>query len=99
MSSLFNISDEDLKQCCSCGNVGKLTRICSEVSSSSFSSQYPRKSPDAPFLVLGGFTDFIVPSAFVGAHGAITGLANVAPVSRNPNSCVIMESDAPSMRR
>jgi len=64
-----------------CGNVGKLTRICSEVSSPSFSSLYPRRNPDAPFLVLGGFTDFIVPSAFVNGHGAITGLANVAPYS------------------
>jgi L-threo-3-deoxy-hexylosonate aldolase len=62
-----------------CGNVGKLTRICSEVSTPSFSSLYPRKNPAAPFLVLGGFTDFVVPSAFVRAHGAITGLANFAP--------------------
>ena len=41
----------------------------------------PRKNPQAQFLVLGGFADFIVPSAFVNGHGAITGLANVAPVS------------------
>jgi 4-hydroxy-2-oxoglutarate aldolase len=38
-------------------------------------------NPDAPFLVLGGFIDFLVPSAYVDAHGAITGLGNVAPVS------------------
>jgi L-threo-3-deoxy-hexylosonate aldolase len=60
--------------------VGKLTRICSEVSNPSFSSQYPRRNPDAPFLVLGGYADFIVSSTFVNGHGAITGLANVAPV-------------------
>ncbi|OSD01527.1 dihydrodipicolinate synthetase [Trametes coccinea BRFM310] len=62
-----------------CGNVGKLTRITATVSDPSFASLYPRKNPYAPFLVLGGFTDFILPSAFVEAHGAITGLANVAP--------------------
>ncbi|GBE81622.1 L-threo-3-deoxy-hexylosonate aldolase [Sparassis crispa] len=62
-----------------CGSVGKLTRICGTVSDSSFSSLYPRKNPDAPFLVLGGFADFLVPSTYANAHGAITGLANVAP--------------------
>ncbi|KAI0647038.1 dihydrodipicolinate synthetase [Trametes meyenii] len=62
-----------------CGNVGKLTRITATVSDPSFASQHPRKNVNAPFLVLGGFTDFILPSAFVDAHGAITGLANVAP--------------------
>ncbi|KAI0664815.1 dihydrodipicolinate synthetase [Cubamyces menziesii] len=62
-----------------CGNVGKLTRITATVSDPSFATLHPRKNPYAPFLVLGGFTDFILPSAFVDAHGAITGLANVAP--------------------
>ncbi|KAI9064422.1 dihydrodipicolinate synthetase [Trametes sanguinea] len=62
-----------------CGNVGKLTRITATVSDPSFTSLHPRKNPYAPFLVLGGFTDFVLPSAFVEAHGAITGLANVAP--------------------
>ncbi|KAI0075147.1 dihydrodipicolinate synthetase [Panus rudis PR-1116 ss-1] len=62
-----------------CGNVGKLTRICATVSDSQFSSLYPRKNPNAPFLVLGGFIDFLVPSTYANAHGAITGLANVAP--------------------
>ncbi|KAI0356319.1 dihydrodipicolinate synthetase [Trametes cingulata] len=62
-----------------CGNVGKLTRICATVSDPSFASQYPRLNKNAPFLVLGGFIDFILPSTFVNAHGAITGLANVAP--------------------
>lgn len=43
--------------------------------------QYPRKNASAPFLVLGGFVDFLLPSSFSNAHGAITGLGNVAPVS------------------
>lgn len=63
-----------------CGNVGKLTRISATVSDPSFASQHPRLNPDAPFLVLGGFIDFVLPTAFVNAHGAITGLANLAPV-------------------
>jgi len=64
-----------------CGNVGKLTRIASVVSSQSFISSKPRSKPDTAdrFLVLGGFTDFVTPSIFADAHGAITGLANVAP--------------------
>lgn len=64
-----------------CGNVGKLTRICATVSEKSFAAEHPRKNPRAPFLVLGGFADFIVPGAFSNGHGAIIGLANVAPVS------------------
>ncbi|PSR73708.1 hypothetical protein PHLCEN_2v10448 [Hermanssonia centrifuga] len=62
-----------------CGNVGKLTRICATVSQPSFATSYPRRNPDAPFLVLGGFTDFILSAAYVNGHGAITGLANVSP--------------------
>ncbi|KAJ7632702.1 hypothetical protein FB45DRAFT_512413 [Roridomyces roridus] len=63
-----------------CGNVGKLTRIADAVSDAAgFASSYPRKNPAAPFLVLGGFIDFLTPSAFSNAHGAITGLANCAP--------------------
>lgn len=46
-------------------------------------AQYPRKNANAPFLVLGGFVDFLLPSSFANAHGAITGLGNVAPVSRH----------------
>ncbi|KAI0807322.1 dihydrodipicolinate synthetase [Fomes fomentarius] len=64
-----------------CGNVGKLTRITATVSDPSFTSSHPRKNAHAPFLVLGGFTDFILTSAFVNGHGAITGLANLAPFS------------------
>ena len=62
-----------------CGEVGKLTRICDTVSRPSFTSTYPRKNENAPFLVLGGFTDFLLPSTYANGHGAITGLANVAP--------------------
>jgi len=62
-----------------CGNVGKLTRICATVSSPTFYSLHPRKNPDAPFLVLGGYAEFLVPSTFANGHGAITGLADVAP--------------------
>lgn len=63
----------------SCGNVGKLTRIADAIADPEFVSKYPRKNVDAPFTVLGGFTDFITPSTFANGHGAITGLANVAP--------------------
>ncbi|PIL23986.1 hypothetical protein GSI_13737 [Ganoderma sinense ZZ0214-1] len=62
-----------------CGNVGKLTRICATVSEPSFAQAHPRKNPHAPFLVLGGYTDFILTSSMVNGHGAITGLANVVP--------------------
>ncbi|KAI5119187.1 hypothetical protein M0805_000641 [Coniferiporia weirii] len=62
-----------------CGNVGKLTRICATVSEASFAEAYPRKDTAFPFLVLGGFVDFLLVSAFMNAHGAITGLGNVAP--------------------
>ena len=69
-----------------CGNVGKLTRICATVSAPGFAASHPRKHAHAPFLVLGGFADFILPSAFVNGHGAIIGLANVAPVRHPPRS-------------
>ncbi|KAL0960824.1 hypothetical protein HGRIS_005843 [Hohenbuehelia grisea] len=62
-----------------CGNVGKLTRIADTVSAAEFVASYPRKNLHAPFLVLGGFVDFLTPSLFANAHGAITGLGNVAP--------------------
>ncbi|KAJ3517173.1 hypothetical protein NLJ89_g667 [Agrocybe chaxingu] len=62
-----------------CGNVGKLTRIADVIAAPTFTSLYPRKNSQAPFLVLGGFIDFLIPSTFANGHGAITGLANVAP--------------------
>lgn len=66
----------------SCGNVGKLTRIADAIAAPSFTSLYPRKNPNAPFLVLGGYIDFLVPSTYANGHGAITGLANLFPVTR-----------------
>ena len=62
-----------------CGNVGKLTRIAAAVADPEFVKEHPRKN-SARFLVLGGYADFITSSAFVQGHGAITGLANIAPV-------------------
>ncbi|KAG8713719.1 hypothetical protein FRC08_012910 [Ceratobasidium sp. 394] len=62
-----------------CGNVGKLTRIAATTAVPSFDKAHPRKNKDAPFLVLGGFADFILPSAFARAHGAISGLGNFSP--------------------
>ncbi|KAG1754656.1 hypothetical protein EDB19DRAFT_1626686 [Suillus lakei] len=62
-----------------CGDVGKLTRVAATVSDPMFSSLHPRTNKNAPFLVLGGFSDFLLPSAYSNGHGAITGLANVAP--------------------
>jgi len=66
-----------------CGNVGKLTRICATVSEPSFASKFPRSFATAgvPFLTLSGFTDIIVSSLAVRGHGAITGLANISPYS------------------
>jgi len=64
-----------------CGSVGKLTRIAAAVADPTFDKEHPRKNPNAPFLVLGGYADFITSSAFVHGHGAITGLANIAPYS------------------
>ena len=65
----------------SCGNVGKLTRIAAAVTDPTFLKMHPRKNSNTPFLVLGGYADIITSSAFVHGHGAITGLANLAPVS------------------
>ncbi|KZW02604.1 aldolase [Exidia glandulosa HHB12029] len=68
-----------------CGNVGKLTRIAAAVAAPGFAEEYPRTNTlvpgETPFLVYGGFIDFLVPSLAAQAHGAITGLANIAPYS------------------
>lgn len=68
----------------SCGNVGKLTRITAIVESPDFKKVYPRKVKTAPFLVIDGFIDFLLPSIASNASGAITGLANFAPVRTFP---------------
>ncbi|EJD54313.1 aldolase [Auricularia subglabra TFB-10046 SS5] len=66
-----------------CGNVGKLTRIAAAVSKPGFAEAHPRKTSllpgETPFLVFGGYADFLVPSTFARGHGAITGLSNLAP--------------------
>lgn len=49
------------------------------MSPASFTSTHPRKNTNAPFLVFGGFADFILAGAASGGHGAIVGLGNVAP--------------------
>ncbi|KAJ7578985.1 putative dihydrodipicolinate synthase [Mycena floridula] len=63
-----------------CGAVGKLTRVAAMSTSPSFVEQYPRKDASAPFLVLDGFIDILMPSAAAGAAGTITGIANFAPL-------------------
>lgn len=67
-----------------CGNVGKLTRIAAAVAEQEFCKEHPRKNPGARFLVFGGYADLITSTAFVQGHGAITGLANIAPVRNQP---------------
>lgn len=64
-----------------CAAVGKLTRITAVVNDPQFAVQYPRKVLTAPFLVIDGFIDFLLPSMASGSSGAITGLANFAPRS------------------
>jgi len=61
-----------------CANVGKLTRIAAKTADPVWIKAYPRSIP-SPFLILGGYVDFLLPSIFANAHGAITGLANLAP--------------------
>ncbi|KAF8308095.1 aldolase [Clavulina sp. PMI_390] len=61
-----------------CGNVGKLTRIAATTSDPAWIKAHPR-TIDAPFLTLGGFIDFLLPSAYANSAGAITGLGNLAP--------------------
>lgn len=63
-----------------CSNVGKLTRIATVTTSSSFRTSYPRTSKHARFQTLAGFTDILLPSVSVGAEGAISPLSNIAPV-------------------
>ena len=69
-----------------CGNVDKLMRICAMVSEPLFTEDHPRLNPNVLFVVLGGFFDLVLPTAFVHAYGAITGLGNIAPVSLFPSS-------------
>ncbi|KAJ9093472.1 hypothetical protein QFC19_008331 [Naganishia cerealis] len=81
--TIIQIAQESSNICgvkLTCGAVGKLTRITAATTSAEFLKKYPRKVQSAPFLTLGGFADFILPSVLGGkAHGAIMGLANVYP--------------------
>lgn len=65
-----------------CANVGKLTRIMGEVDDPAFQQAYPRRYKNIPFQAIDGFIDFLLPSISVGSAGAISGLPNLAPVSR-----------------
>ena len=67
--------------------MGKLTRICATVSQPSFAASHPRKNSDAPFLVLGGYSDFLLPALYANGHGVITGLGNIAPVGLLMHQC------------
>ena len=80
----------------SCGNIGKLSRIADAVTAASFTTLHPRKNPQAPFLVLGGFADFMVPSVYANGHGAITGLANLVPVGSVifPHLFILVDSES-----
>ncbi|EKM49488.1 uncharacterized protein PHACADRAFT_201197 [Phanerochaete carnosa HHB-10118-sp] len=57
----------------------KVLDDCATDEEKAFTASHPRENPNAPFLVLGGFADFILPLTAVNGHGAIIGLANVAP--------------------
>lgn len=82
------------KNCCRCGNVGKLTRICATTTESAFVDAHPRKGTPQPFLVLGGFSDILLTSLYANGHGVITGLGNVAPVSHTSASSCPTPHDA-----
>ncbi|RSH92493.1 hypothetical protein EHS25_008909 [Saitozyma podzolica] len=84
-----------------CGAVGKLTRIADLVTSPEFLARYPRKQPSAPFLVIDGFIDFLLPSMAAGASGAITGVPNFAPLScmRLWELCQSTELNTPEVMR
>ncbi|KAI5452466.1 hypothetical protein NCC49_000629 [Naganishia albida] len=81
--TIIQIAQESSNICgvkLTCGAVGKLTRITAATTSADFLKKYPRKVSSAPFLTLGGFADFMLPSVLGGkAHGAIMGLANIYP--------------------
>jgi 2-keto-3-deoxy-L-rhamnonate aldolase len=49
-----------------CGNIGKVTRLAVEFS--------PKQ-----FTILGGASDYLIPSLVVGGSGCVTGVANIFP--------------------
>ncbi|ORY21530.1 hypothetical protein BCR39DRAFT_591561 [Naematelia encephala] len=66
-----------------CSQIGKVTRLAGVVSQPAFAELYPRSwrrnDDQPPFVVLGGFADFLLPSLIAQAHGAIAGMGNFAP--------------------
>ena len=62
-----------------CNEIGKLLRICSVTALPEFATAFPRRHPNAPFLVFTGYADTIYPALISRGAGAITGLANIAP--------------------
>ncbi|KAK4688935.1 4-hydroxy-2-oxoglutarate aldolase, partial [Tremellales sp. Uapishka_1] len=68
-----------------CSGIGKITRLVGTTGTSSFQSKFPRRwqqgSAVSPFVVFGGFADFLVPSMYAKAHGAIAGIGNIFPRS------------------
>ncbi|KAK4149011.1 hypothetical protein C8A00DRAFT_38411 [Chaetomidium leptoderma] len=55
-----------------CGNTGKLARVVE-------GAPKVREGRGGDFLVMGGSADFILQGLVVGAHGTISGFANLAP--------------------
>ncbi|KAJ9108327.1 hypothetical protein QFC20_003488 [Naganishia adeliensis] len=104
--TIIQIAQESSNICgvkLTCGAVGKLTRITAATTSADFLKKYPRKVQSAPFLTLGGFADFMLPSVLGGkAHGAIMGLANVYPYGLEKlfrsSFDLIKSSDAESLK-
>jgi len=65
-----------------CANMGKLARIASVTSSSSFIKSYPRSGhASTPFWIGSGYADFLFPSVLGRSTGCITGVGNVAPAA------------------
>lgn len=52
-----------------CASVGKLTRITAAVDDSEFQALYPRKNEQAPFQIIDGYIDILLPSIASGASG------------------------------
>ncbi len=62
-----------------CNEIGKLLRICAVTAVPDFATSFPRRHPNAPFLVFTGYSDTLYPALIARGAGAITGLANVFP--------------------
>lgn len=86
-----------------CTNIGKMSRVASVTAAATFGQTYPRKSPLAPFLVLAGYSDVLLPTLIVRGSGCITGLANVVPrvvkLLFDESVRAIQTGDAETMRK